>query len=80
MLARRDFHASIEETVLVDTATTMTAGQLRSTKAVARNTFQLPIGGGVSLNDVERICELVGQAHAHAPAIRSAAQSPVTAN
>jgi len=80
VLARRDFHASIEANDLLLAGAAMTAGQLRSTKAAARNTFQLPIGGGVSLNDVERVCELVGQAHAHAPAIRSAAISPVTAN
>jgi dTDP-4-amino-4,6-dideoxygalactose transaminase len=47
-------------------------GQLKNTELAARNTFQLPIGARVTANAIERICDIVREAH-----IRSRSVKPV---
>ena len=48
VLARRDFHASIEPNGLLSVTAATVVGRLPSTTAAARDTLQLPIGGGVA--------------------------------
>ena len=46
-------------------------GQLKNTESAARSTFQLPIGARVTADAIERICDIVREAHVHSKSIRS---------
>lgn len=45
--------------------------RLRNTELAAQTTLQLPIGGRVTIEHIERICDVINEAHVHADFIRS---------
>jgi len=79
VLARRDFHASIEREGPFSIKAAVGDGQLQRTTMASRDTYQLPIGGGVSLSDIDLICEIVTQAQTNARVIRLAGIAPTSA-
>jgi dTDP-4-amino-4,6-dideoxygalactose transaminase len=45
---------------------------LQNTEAAAQSTFQLPIGALVTADHIDRICDIISEAHVHSAAIKSA--------
>jgi len=53
-------------------------GQLRNTELAAHSTFQLTIGARVTVDDIERICDIVREAHLHSELIKLALATVAT--
>jgi dTDP-4-amino-4,6-dideoxygalactose transaminase len=75
VLARRYFFPGVHRTPPFAEAHTTTRVDLDATDAVCRSVMQLPLGALVAGDDVDRIADLVRDAHRFASTLRAAASS-----
>jgi len=75
IVAERQFHPSAH-LVSPFSAIALDPGQLCNTARAAEGTFQLPLGARVTVDRIERICDVIHAAHHHAGSLRPVLAAP----